>query len=223
MDRARDRVIPRDSGGQVAEGSQSRRTLGTRPTRLLGMTGSGPAWMAGWRIMARRLRTWLVALALAAPLVAITAWVIHGATRPAARGRRRSAGPAGRLARPAPAPRRPARRAARGARGRRGRRAPRRAAAGGSSHWRFERPPADAEALFFGTAEGARAVLEREAGPERTPGPGDEAQVSAQAVYFRRGAGARARLPRPRGLAAARRAARAAPGRSTAPCRRGGA
>jgi hypothetical protein len=53
--------------------------------------------------------------------------------------------------------------------------------------WRFERPPVDAEALFFATAEGARAVLEREAGPERTPGPGDEAQVSAQAVYFRRG------------------------------------
>jgi len=54
--------------------------------------------------------------------------------------------------------------------------------------WRFEKPPADAEALFFGTAEGARAVLEREAGSERTPGPGDEAQVSEQAVYFRRGA-----------------------------------
>jgi len=35
--------------------------------------------------------------------------------------------------------------------------------------------------------EGARAVLEREAGPERAPGPGDEAQVSDQAVYFRRG------------------------------------
>ena len=53
--------------------------------------------------------------------------------------------------------------------------------------WRFERPPADAEALFFATAEGARAVLDSEAGPGRTPGPGDEAQVSAQAVYFRRG------------------------------------
>ncbi len=53
--------------------------------------------------------------------------------------------------------------------------------------WRFEKPPADAEALFFATAEGAGAVLEREAGPERTPGPGDEAAVSAQAVYFRRG------------------------------------
>jgi hypothetical protein len=53
--------------------------------------------------------------------------------------------------------------------------------------WRFETPPADAEALFFGTAEGARATLDREAGPGRTPGPGDEAQVSEQAVYFRRG------------------------------------
>jgi hypothetical protein len=53
--------------------------------------------------------------------------------------------------------------------------------------WRFERPPADAEALFFGTVEGARAVLGREAGKDRTPGPGDEALVSPQAVYFRRG------------------------------------
>jgi len=39
--------------------------------------------------------------------------------------------------------------------------------------WRFEKPPADAEALFFGTAEGARAVLDREAGPGRTPGPAE--------------------------------------------------
>ena len=54
-------------------------------------------------------------------------------------------------------------------------------------HWRFERPPADAEALVFRTVDGARAVLAREAGPERTPGPGDEAQVSVDAVYFRRG------------------------------------
>jgi hypothetical protein len=53
--------------------------------------------------------------------------------------------------------------------------------------WRFERPPAAGEALFFGTTEGARAVLQREAGPGRTPGPGDEAQASPQAVYFRRG------------------------------------
>jgi uncharacterized protein DUF6599 len=53
--------------------------------------------------------------------------------------------------------------------------------------WRFEKPPADAEALFFATAEGAHAVLNSEAGPGRTPGPGDEAQVSEQAVYFRRG------------------------------------
>jgi hypothetical protein len=53
--------------------------------------------------------------------------------------------------------------------------------------WRFEKPPADAEALFFATAEGARAVLESEAGPARTAGPGEESQVSEQAVYFRRG------------------------------------
>ena len=54
-------------------------------------------------------------------------------------------------------------------------------------HWRFETPPADAEALVFETADGARTVLTREAGDERTPGPGDEAQLSPQSAYFRRG------------------------------------
>ena len=114
----------------------------------------------------------------------------------------------GRLARAASARRRPARRSARGARGRRGRRSPR------------ERLPAARPLALRAAAgrrrgallrfpDGARAVLEREAGAERTPGPGDEAQVSPQAVYFRRGARARARLPRPGRLAAARRAARA--------------
>jgi len=135
--------------------------------------------------MARRLRTWLLALALAAPLVAITAWVIHGATHPRARQpapdalarvwpglpRHRADLPSGRLEERVDG-------AADTLRADGCRRL---------VHWRFERPPADAEALFFGAQEGARAVLEREAGPERTPGPGDEAQVSAQAVYFRRG------------------------------------
>jgi hypothetical protein len=54
-------------------------------------------------------------------------------------------------------------------------------------HWRFEDPPADAEALVFDTVEGARQVMDREAGPDRTPGPGDEAQVAEQSIYFRRG------------------------------------
>jgi Pyruvate/2-oxoacid:ferredoxin oxidoreductase delta subunit len=42
--------------------------------------------------MARQPTTWPVALALATPLVAITAWVIHGATDPL-RGSRRRASP----------------------------------------------------------------------------------------------------------------------------------
>jgi hypothetical protein len=54
-------------------------------------------------------------------------------------------------------------------------------------HWRFEEPPADAEVLVFRSEGGARTVMGREAGPERTPGPGEEAQATAQAVYFRRG------------------------------------
>jgi hypothetical protein len=135
--------------------------------------------------MARRPRTWLLALALAAPLVAIAAWVIHGAVNPRARppapGALASAWPG--LPRPLadlPADRLEERvdGAADGLRADGCRRL---------VHWRFERPPADAEVLVFRTVDGARAVLAREAGPGRTPGPGDEAQVSADAVYSRRG------------------------------------
>ena len=188
MDRARYLVTPRTPAWPGDEGPSPGGCLGAVQPESLGMTDSLAVTSTGraWRIMARRLRTWLLALALAAPLVAITAWVIHGATDPRAR-QPASTGLAGVVARPAPAPRRPALRAARGARGRRGRRL----RADGCRRlvaWRFERPPADAEALFFRSADGARAVLEREAGPGRTPGPGDEAQVSEQAVYFRRGA-----------------------------------
>ena len=135
--------------------------------------------------MARRLRTWLLALALAAPLVAITAWVIHGATgpplRPAGHGELASARPG----LPRPVADLPSERLEERVDG-----AADALRADGCRrlvHWRFERPPADAEALFFGAVEGAQAVLDREAGSERTPGPGDEAQVSGQAVYFRRG------------------------------------
>jgi hypothetical protein len=54
-------------------------------------------------------------------------------------------------------------------------------------YWRLASPAADLELLVFRTAEGAHRSLDREVGPERTAGPGDEAQASAQAVYFRRG------------------------------------
>jgi len=135
--------------------------------------------------MARRLRTWLVAIALAAPLVAITGWVIHGATDPHVRQpapgkpagvwpglpRDRADLPSERLEERVDG-------AADALRADGCRRL---------VYWRLERPPADAEALVFRTADGARAVLAREAGPGRTPGPGDEAQVSTEAVYFRRG------------------------------------
>ena len=55
-------------------------------------------------------------------------------------------------------------------------------------YWRSETPAADVEALVFDSVEHARAALSREAGDLRTAGPGDEAQVSEQAVYFRQGA-----------------------------------
>jgi hypothetical protein len=126
-----------------------------------------------------------VALALATPLVAITAWVLRGATDPRA-PEPRPAAPAGvwpglpqhRADLPADRLEEQVDGAADALRASGCRRL---------VHWRFESPPADAEALFFGSEEGARTVLEREAGPGRTPGPGDEAQVSDQAVYFRRG------------------------------------
>jgi len=135
--------------------------------------------------MARQPTTWLVALALATPLVAITAWVIHGATDPHAR-QPTPGEPAGvwpglpRHSADLPSERLEERvdGAADALRADGCRRL---------VYWRFARPPADAEALVFRTVDGAHAVLEREAGPGRTPGPGDEAQVSAQAVYFRRG------------------------------------
>jgi hypothetical protein len=136
--------------------------------------------------MARpRPAAWFVAAALALPLLALTAWLIRGAVDPRA-PQPRPAGAAGfwpglpqhRVDLPANRLEEQVDGAADALR------------ADGCRRlvaWRFERPPADAEALFFGTVEGARAALGREAGKERTPGPGDEAQVSPQAVYFRRG------------------------------------
>ncbi len=135
--------------------------------------------------MARQPTTWLVALALASPLVVIAAWVLRGAIHPRTPG----APPAGLTDGWPGLPRHgadlPSERLEERVNGAAD--ALRAAGCRRLVYWRFERPPADAEALAFHTVDGARAVLEREAGLGRTPGPGDEAQVSAQAVYFRRG------------------------------------
>ena len=53
--------------------------------------------------------------------------------------------------------------------------------------WKLLNPPADLEILVFDKSEGAKQTLQREAGPGRDPGPGDEASVSDQAILFRRG------------------------------------
>ncbi|MEE9218210.1 MAG: hypothetical protein V3U98_04005 [Acidobacteriota bacterium] len=53
--------------------------------------------------------------------------------------------------------------------------------------WRMDDPPAVLELLVFEEGEGASRVLARDVGPERTPGPGDEASVGEQAIFFRRG------------------------------------
>ncbi len=144
--------------------------------------------------MTRRMPSSLAAVLLATPLVGLTAWVVRGALSPASRTssdapipQPHPGGPAGvwpglpqhRVDLPAERLEEQVDGAAEALR------------ASGCRRlvaWRFEKPPADAEALFFATAEGARAVLASEAGPGRTAGPGEEAQVSEQAVYFRRGA-----------------------------------
>jgi hypothetical protein len=53
--------------------------------------------------------------------------------------------------------------------------------------WPMDDPVAEVELLIFDAAEGAARVMAREAGPERTSGPGDEASIADQSVYFRRG------------------------------------
>jgi hypothetical protein len=125
----------------------------------------------------RRFRPWLVGLALALPLVALAAWIARGALHPAD------------LASPSslpPATDYPAGRLEQRVDGAAD--ALRAAGCERLRHWRLAAPAADAEALYFRSAEAAREALAREAGPERTPGPGEEAQVGPQAVYFRRGA-----------------------------------
>jgi hypothetical protein len=129
---------------------------------------------------------WLVAAALALPLVALAAWLAVRAVDPAA-PQPRPEGPAGVWpGLPQHRADLPADRLEEHVDG--GADALRKDGCRRLVAWRFERPPADAEALFFATVEGARAVLEREIGSERTPGPGDEARVTPQAVTFRRGA-----------------------------------
>jgi len=137
---------------------------------------------------ARRARPWLQALLLAAPLALFSVWVVRGALR-ATHGPILAAAPptaAAPLAGlPPPAVDLGADRLedrvdgdaeylrAQGCRR--------------LLHWRLEDRAADLDVLWFSTEAGAAAVLARDVGPERTPGPGDEAQLSAEAVYFRRG------------------------------------
>ena len=131
--------------------------------------------------MQTRGRSWLVGLALAAPLVLLTAWLIHGALVAGATSAGAPSAP-----KRAPALDLPASRLEERVDG--GADALRAAGCVRLLYWRFEDPPADAEALVFDTPQNAHAALERDAGAGRTAGPGDEAQVSEQAVYFRRGA-----------------------------------
>jgi hypothetical protein len=125
---------------------------------------------------------WILGLLLAAPLVGLSGWLVHGWVT-------RSQGPAvatGLLAGfPVPEADLPADKledrvdgAAEALRTQGCRRL---------LYWRLVDPPADLEVLVFRTAKGAGTTMEREAGPERMAGPGDEAQASDQAVYFRRG------------------------------------
>jgi hypothetical protein len=142
----------------------------------------------------RKPHSLVTALLLAAPLVGLTAWVLHGALRPdlsADVGGEASTKTT--VSRPQPAVA--------------GFRAPdadlpadklEDRVDGAAEYlrgqgcvrllfWRLAHPAADLEILVFDRSDGAKSVLTRDAGPERTKGPGDEAQVSAQAVYFRRG------------------------------------
>jgi hypothetical protein len=136
------------------------------------------------------MAAWARGLLLAAPLVGISAWVVQGALHrshgptlaPAAAPVERSAVLRGL---PAPDADLPGSRleervdgAAEALRAQGCRRL---------LHWRLEAPPADLEALVFQTTEGAHAAMEGDAGKDRTPGLGDEALVSDQFLYFRRG------------------------------------
>lgn len=136
--------------------------------------------------------SWPAALALLGPLAALTAWVGWGAVA-RTHGPRVATAAAAVPARPAsplpgwPAPASDLARdrleervdgAAETLRGQGCRRL---------LYWRLSDPPSDLEVLVFATADGAGAALAADAGGERTPGPGDEAQLGGQWAYLRRG------------------------------------
>lgn len=136
------------------------------------------------------LRSWLVALALATPLLLILGWLLHGALTPPSRsesvaGAEEPTPPTAPVGLP-PTLDLPASRLEERVDG--GAEALRAAGCTRLLYWRSEVPAADVEALVFDGVERARTALAREAGSERTPGPGDEAQVSATAAYARYGA-----------------------------------
>jgi hypothetical protein len=134
------------------------------------------------------LSSGLVVPLLAAPLVGLTVWVVRGALRPPAIASvpPRAAEPRGPLpGLPLPSADLPADRLEEQVDG-----AADTLRADGCRrllHWRFEDPPAEAEVLVFASADAAHRIMEREAGPERTAGPGEEAQLAEQFAYFRRG------------------------------------
>lgn len=139
--------------------------------------------------MTMDVRSWLLATALAAPLLLVGGWLLRSALVPGP--------PAATLQAPAvsvapalgvdwpPALDLPASRLEERVDG--GADALRAAGCTRLVLWRSESPAADVEALVFDSAEHARAALSREAGEARTPGPGDEAQVSQGGFYLRRG------------------------------------
>jgi hypothetical protein len=136
--------------------------------------------------MTGRWPTWVVAPALGAPLVALTAWLAHGLVAPPPSHTEPKAAAAAPAWSAPPDADLPGDRLEERVDG--GAEALRKDGCRRLLHWRFETPPADAEALVFATVDGARTVLAREAGGQRTAGPGDEAQLSPQSAYFRRGA-----------------------------------
>ena len=139
-----------------------------------------------------RFSSWVQGLLLTVPLVIIVAWITHGFVNPpepaaAVEATASAAAPRVPLAGlPPPEEDLPAARledhvdgAADYLRGNGCRRL---------LAWRITEPPADLEILVFDEAAGAQAVLARDAGPERQPGPGDEASVAEGSILFRRGA-----------------------------------
>jgi hypothetical protein len=54
-------------------------------------------------------------------------------------------------------------------------------------YWRIGAPAAEMELLVFDRVEGASSVMARDVGPGRDPGPGEEASLTDQSVFFRRG------------------------------------